>query len=183
MAPRALPLLSLSIVAFVVVACSSGTTGSPSPFGSGASPTDPKDGTGTEGSELGPACTEYLACCEELAKKTPQLAMSCEATKTQLETGQANGIATSSFEASCKSGVASLESAGYCKSGGTTQPVDPPEKKCVPSCNVDSDCANSCPAISGGVQCCDTKARVCFGSKTATCPKPEDGPIDPPPMY
>lgn len=110
--------------------------------------------------------------------------MSCEATKTQIEAGQANGIATSSFEASCKSGVTTFKNAGYCKSGGGTQPVDPPDpKKCVPTCTKDYDCANSCPAVTGGVQCCDTNARACFGSKTATCPKPDAPPVDPPPMY
>ena len=53
----------------------------------------------------------------------------------------------------------------------TTPPV---AKKCVPSCKLDSDCQNSCPALAGGVQCCDTKSGACFGSKTAACPAPVD---------
>jgi hypothetical protein len=50
----------------------------------------------------------------------------------------------------------------------------PPEKTCVTSCKTDSDCANSCPPLAGGVQCCDLKTSTCWGSKTSTCPKPAD---------
>jgi hypothetical protein len=61
----------------------------------------------------------------------------------------------------------------------------PPEKKCAPSCATDSDCTNSCPALAGGVQCCDTKTKTCWGSKTSSCPKPADTADagDPPPAY
>jgi len=64
----------------------------------------------------------------------------------------------------------------------TTKPDD---KKCAPSCKTDSDCTNSCPALAGGVQCCDTATNTCWGSKTSACPKPAD-PADagePPPAY
>jgi hypothetical protein len=77
------------------------------------------------------------------------------------------------------------------------QPTDPapaakippasPTKACAPSCATDADCQNSCPALAGGVQCCDTKAKTCFGSKTAACPTtttPADaGTPDPAPAY
>src|SRR5690242_8833923 len=59
-----------------------------------------------------------------------------------------------------------------------------PEKKCAPACKTDSDCQNSCPAVPGGVQCCDTKSGACFGSKTSACPvetTPDAG--EPPPAY
>lgn len=58
-----------------------------------------------------------------------------------------------------------------------------PEKKCAPSCKTDADCQNSCPALAGGIQCCDTKAGACFGSKTSACPAPTPTPVDPPPAY
>ena len=64
-----------------------------------------------------------------------------------------------------------------------TPPAPPPEKKCVQTCATDADCANSCPALAGGSQCCDAKSKVCWGSKTAACPKPADPPADPPPAY
>jgi hypothetical protein len=50
----------------------------------------------------------------------------------------------------------------------------PPAKTCVPSCKTDSECTNSCPALAGGVQCCDLKTNTCWGSKTSSCPKPAD---------
>jgi hypothetical protein len=59
----------------------------------------------------------------------------------------------------------------------------PPEKKCAPGCKTDSDCQSSCPAISGGVQCCDTKSGACFGSKTSACPAPTPTQPDPTPTY
>ncbi|HSO34203.1 MAG TPA: hypothetical protein VLT33_16825 [Labilithrix sp.] len=64
------------------------------------------------------------------------------------------------------------------------KPTPPVEKKCAPSCKTDSDCQNSCPALPGGIQCCDTKAGACFGSKTSACPAPPPPPpVDPPPAY
>lgn len=67
----------------------------------------------------------------------------------------------------------------------STPATTPLEKKCAPSCKTDSDCTNSCPALAGGVQCCDAKTNTCWGSKTATCPKPTDTSDagDPPPAY
>jgi hypothetical protein len=60
-----------------------------------------------------------------------------------------------------------------------------PTKTCAPSCATDADCQTSCPALAGGVQCCDTKAKTCFGSKTSACPvttQPDAG-ADPAPAY
>jgi hypothetical protein len=62
-------------------------------------------------------------------------------------------------------------------------PPAPPEKKCAATCKTDSDCANTCPPLAGGVQCCDTKTNVCWGSKTSSCPQPEADAGDPPPAY
>ncbi len=51
--------------------------------------------------------------------------------------------------------------------GGGTQP-----KACAPSCKADTDCSNSCAAISGASWCCDTKMSQCFSTKAAMCPAP-----------
>ncbi len=58
-------------------------------------------------------------------------------------------------------------------SGGGSQP-----KACAPSCKQDSDCANSCGAISGAVWCCDTKMSQCYSTKGAMCPAPMDNTQD-----
>jgi hypothetical protein len=53
--------------------------------------------------------------------------------------------------------------------GGGSQP-----KACAPSCKADTDCANSCGAISGAVWCCDTKMSQCYSTKAAMCPAQTD---------
>lgn len=184
---RSQSLLCAAVLAFTVLACTAGSvTGSGDPNNPDASSSDPTDpalgssGTGTGSGALGPACTEYLACCAEIAAKNPQLGASCDSVKTQITNAQTNGISTSNFEASCKSGVGSMKSAGYCTSATPTPTPTP--KSCVPSCKTDADCASSCPPVSGGVACCDGATGVCYASKSATCPKPpDDG--DPPPSY
>src|SRR5690242_8699961 len=63
-------------------------------------------------------------------------------------------------------------------------PVDSaPAKKCVSSCTSDQDCANSCPAVANGVNCCDTATGVCFSSQTQQCPAPPVDSGTPPPAY
>ena len=65
-----------------------------------------------------------------------------------------------------------------------TPATTPPPKVCPSSCATDADCATGCPALAGGVQCCDTKTKTCWGSKTSACPAPPaDPPADPPPAY
>jgi hypothetical protein len=51
-------------------------------------------------------------------------------------------------------------------------------KVCAPSCKADTDCANSCGAISGAVWCCDTKMSQCYSTKAAMCPVPMDNTND-----
>ena len=46
---------------------------------------------------------------------------------------------------------------------------------CVSSCTTDLQCQSTCPPVPGGVQCCDPKAGVCYGSRTTTCPRPPGG--------
>ena len=74
---------------------------------------------------------------------------------------------------------------------GTTPPYDAGQAvdtgttpgQCVSQCNVDTDCQNSCPAIDGGVSCCDTASKTCFASGTAACPASAGDGGGPPPGY
>lgn len=90
------------------------------PAPSTAKQTSATDGTKSDGtsqstgSSLGPECTAYVACCKDLAAKQPQASASCDSVKTQIDEAQKKGVATSTYEASCKQGVASFKSAGYC---------------------------------------------------------------------
>jgi hypothetical protein len=122
-----LPLLSSLALSSVLFACTAGTTttssssGEPAPKGSSTSATEPpKAGSSgssdsTAGSALGPACKEYIACCEDLAEENPQVGASCDSVKDQIEKAQKSGVSTSSYESACKSGTSSFKSAGYCK--------------------------------------------------------------------
>lgn len=76
--------------------------------------TDPAGGE-SEGSSLGPECTSYLACCDELAEAQPALAGSCDATRKSVEDAVEKGTSTASFESACKQALASMQSAGYCE--------------------------------------------------------------------
>ena len=118
---------SLAAAASTLAACVAGVapqTGeqNPEPTGSSTSSTDPppaksagsSGSSGTSKGSLGPQCTAYMACCEEIAKGMPQLGASCDSVKTQIETAQRNGTSTSAYEPGCKSGIATFKNAGYC---------------------------------------------------------------------
>ena len=113
--------LFLALATSSLFACGTGETTStgPAPTGSSTSSTDPADGGkgegGSGGAALGPSCTAYVACCKELAASQPQLAASCDAVQKQIDSAQAQGVSTASYESACKSGVTSFKSAGYCK--------------------------------------------------------------------
>ena len=47
--------------------------------------------------------------------------------------------------------------------------------QCVRKCAVDLDCQNSCPAVPGGLNCCDSATNVCYSTQMNVCPI---GPID-----
>jgi len=53
---------------------------------------------------------------------------------------------------------------------------------CVPKCNSDSECQNSCPAVSTGVNCCDVTTHVCYTASDTMCPMPkiDAGTMNPP---
>lgn len=43
---------------------------------------------------------------------------------------------------------------------------------CIPKCNADVDCQNSCPATQTGINCCDAPSGFCYVASTAVCPAP-----------
>jgi hypothetical protein len=53
---------------------------------------------------------------------------------------------------------------------------------CVPKCNADSDCQNSCPAAQTGINCCDAPSGFCYVASQSICPapKPDGGTTMPP---
>jgi hypothetical protein len=67
------------------------------------------------GSSIGPQCTSYFACCEEIAAQQPALAGSCDSTKSSVEDAVEKGASTESYESACKQALTSMKSAGYCK--------------------------------------------------------------------
>jgi hypothetical protein len=81
--------------------------------------TEPAKDGGSSGSDsagsLGPQCTAYLDCCDEVASSQPALAGSCDQTRTSIEQAQEKGASTAQYESSCKQALASMKSAGYCK--------------------------------------------------------------------
>jgi hypothetical protein len=53
---------------------------------------------------------------------------------------------------------------------------------CIPKCNADIDCQNSCPAAQTGINCCDAPSGLCYNASTSICPapKPDGGTMMPP---
>lgn len=91
----------------------------PSSTSSSKDGTEPAKDAGASGSDstgsLGPQCTAYLDCCDEVAASQPALAGSCDQTRTSIEQAQEKGASTAQYESSCKQALASMKSAGYCK--------------------------------------------------------------------
>jgi hypothetical protein len=47
---------------------------------------------------------------------------------------------------------------------------------CPGSCNVDTDCQNTCPAApSGSSNCCEGSSHTCYVTMTAACPAQQTG--------
>ena len=55
--------------------------------------------------------------------------------------------------------------------GAEAGPVADATPTCVDHCATNSDCQNSCPSISGDVNCCDESGR-CYLSAATSCPAP-----------
>ncbi len=53
--------------------------------------------------------------------------------------------------------------------------------KCVAQCTSDSECQNSCPVVTSGINCCDTTTGTCYPASTSTCPVPQPDSGQPPP--
>ena len=47
-----------------------------------------------------------------------------------------------------------------------------PQQQCVSQCTTDDDCANSCPQVPNGVNCCDTSTGICYAYSDTVCPAP-----------
>lgn len=54
--------------------------------------------------------------------------------------------------------------------GSTQTTSTPPPAQCVSSCTQDTECQNSCPTITNGIQCCDKATSACYASATSACP-------------
>lgn len=128
------PFFSVALVSLALAAVACGGTDDPQPSSSTSSnsPQDDSDdsngstasGEQSEGSDeseddsadssLGPQCEVYFACCEEIVDDHPQLAASCDQTKSQIDAAEEKGASTSSYESACESALDAARSAGYC---------------------------------------------------------------------
>lgn len=63
--------------------------------------------------------------------------------------------------------------------GGPGNAVVDAGPMCVDHCATNSDCQDSCPAISGDVNCCDMSTGRCYLSAAKSCPVPvvDSGPM------
>ena len=89
------------------------TSDSTDPSGDGKS--EPKPAPKDEESSLGPQCTAYLACCDEIAEEQPALAGSCDQTRKSIEDATEKGASTETYESSCKQALSAIKGAGYCE--------------------------------------------------------------------
>jgi hypothetical protein len=97
-------------------ATSSTSPSTPAPSGSGSSSSSGGEAPEDEnGASLGPSCTAYLACCDEVAAKVPQLGSSCDSTRKSITDAQGKNASVDAYESACKSGLDGFKSAGYCK--------------------------------------------------------------------
>ncbi len=109
-------LLVLSSSIASLVGCSSDESSTPSttpaPAGSGSASSDSDKATP---SSLGPKCTSFLDCCEQIAKSQPALAGSCTSTSDAIDRAIEQGASTSTYETSCGQALETMKQAGYCK--------------------------------------------------------------------
>lgn len=133
-----LSVLFLSLSALCLGACTKEDTSSDSDKSADSDDDDDKDTSSSSGSKksgkstdkdttkpkgddddsetsVGPNCTAYLECCEDLAEDQPSVADSCDTMRKAIEDAVDKGASADSYEAGCKSAVTSWKSAGYCK--------------------------------------------------------------------
>ena len=161
------------------VACSSGSGGQGLYGDAGAGDGDitdtPVDPTAGGGTTAGSCAAKFPSsqslsqpCCAERGADACGAGLFCAAfdgrtqTTCYAEGSRADGQ-TCTADIQCSGD--SCNASGLCK-----KPLPPPPKQCVPSCKVDTDCASTCPAITGGVSCCDTLTQACYGTKMPQCP-------------
>lgn len=92
------------------------TTGSGSAAKEPTAASETNEPAGSEEAEpsVGPECTKYFACCDEIAKAQPALAGSCDSTRKAVADATEKGASTASYESACKQALASMKGAGYC---------------------------------------------------------------------
>ena len=81
----------------------------------------------------------------------------------QPDTSSTGGAGGTGGVASTTTTVASTTTGATTSTGGDA---------CVPKCNADLDCQNSCPATQTGINCCDAPSGFCYVASTAMCPMP-----------
>lgn len=109
-------ILPISLCLLAAACSSDDDQKSPSPAPASTSSAQPDPAKGGKGSgDVGPECTKYLACCDDVAKANPQVGASCDSVRSSISSGQKNGQSTASYESACKQGTAGMQAAGYCK--------------------------------------------------------------------
>lgn len=112
-------LASLFVISGLM-GCSDDTDdSSSSSSGGNSSKTDDKktdDKTGDDkAGDIGPKCTAYLACCDELVAEQPAMAGACDSTKTSLANAKDNATSADSLESACEQALQAAQGAGHCK--------------------------------------------------------------------
>ena len=76
-------------------------------------------------------------------------------------TGEGDDDGGNTLDAAVKTDAAKPDSGNKQDSGG---------QQCVSQCTSDDDCANSCPQVPNGVNCCDTSTGICYAYSSSSCP-------------
>ena len=125
------PFFSVALVSMALAAVACGGTDDPQPSsstssnspddgdtqdsqGSSDTPEGSDEGDDSSESSVGPQCEAYFACCKEIADEHPEVAASCDQTKSQIDAAEEKGASTSSYESACESALDAAKSAAYC---------------------------------------------------------------------
>ena len=104
-----------------------------------------------------------------LACLTPVAMVAC-ASGAETNTGGLGGATTTTTATytSTDTGTGTTTTTTWTSTGtGTTTDTG---GTCPDSCTSDADCANGCPAVISGSNCCDTQAGVCYVATDPVCP-------------
>ena len=112
------------------------------------------------------------------------IAACASGTDTDIAFGAGGSSPSTSSDAPDTTSGSGFGGSGGAVAAGTTTVTGDPDggATCVPKCNIDSDCQNSCPAAQTGINCCDAPSGFCYVASTAICPapKPDGGTMMPP---